>query len=97
MLAEPLEDFARRHVRPRVGQGFVDTLPQPVAERRFLTIQGAHRSAYYLARRRIGAGLDPRRDALLKVAQGTTKADDRRSIDKSAVTWFSLQSSLSAS
>jgi hypothetical protein len=69
MLAEPFEDLARRHMRPKIGEGFVDTLSQPVANRRFLAIEGAQCSAHYLVRGGIGAGLHPRLDMLLEVAE----------------------------
>jgi hypothetical protein len=68
MLAEPFEHLSRRHVRAGIGESLCHALTEPIVEGRFLAIEGAHRGAHDLARRRIGTGLDPRRDALLKVA-----------------------------
>jgi len=33
-ITEPFEDIARQAVRPGIGNGFLDTLPQLVAVRR---------------------------------------------------------------
>src|SRR3990170_4184936 len=49
MIAEALERFACRHVRPRIGEGLVHALPQPVIDGRLLAVEGADGRAHDLA------------------------------------------------